>query len=124
MYKLVYRFSPIVSLLCYNKCYQRSGIKPRQVHTGLGRSRARKYLEKPLLQLRIKKDDGSERVKVHLQRELNADEAILPEVNNVLERLRLDFDLFEPLRKMLELDVSFFALRGMPENTEYLYLHL
>lgn len=61
--------------------------------TGLGRSRARKYLEKPLLQLRIKKDDGSERVKVPLQRELNADEAILPEVNNVLERLRLDFDL-------------------------------
>lgn len=92
--------------------------------TGLGRSRARKYLEKPLLQLRIKKDDGSERVKVPLQRELNADEAILPEVNNVLERLRLDFDLFEPLRKMLELDVNFFALRGMPENTEYLYLHL
>ena len=61
--------------------------------TGLGRSRARKYLEKPLLQLRIKKDGGSERVKVPLQRELNADEAILPEVNNVLERLRLDFDL-------------------------------
>ena len=56
--------------------------------------------------------------------ELNADEAILPEVNNVLERLRLDFDLFEPLRKMLELDVNFFALRGMPENTECLYLHL
>ncbi|WP_420821922.1 Pycsar system effector family protein [Pseudorhodobacter turbinis] len=27
------RFSPIVSLLCCNKCYQRSGIKPRQVHT-------------------------------------------------------------------------------------------
>ena len=25
------RFSPIVSLLCYSKCYQRSGIKPRQV---------------------------------------------------------------------------------------------
>ncbi|QCO57241.1 hypothetical protein EOK75_15900 (plasmid) [Pseudorhodobacter turbinis] len=25
------RFSPIVSLLCCNKCYQRSGIKPRQV---------------------------------------------------------------------------------------------
>ena len=73
---------------------------------------------------RSKRDDGSERVKVHLQRELNADEAILPEVNNVLERLRLDFDLFEPLRKMLELDVNFFALRGMPENTEYLYLHL
>ena len=23
------RFSPIVSLLCYSKCYQRSGIKPR-----------------------------------------------------------------------------------------------
>ena len=84
----------------------------------------RDALEKPLLQLRIKKDDGSERVKVPLQRELNADEAILPEVNNVLERLRLDFDLFEPLRKMLELDVNFFALRGMPENTEYLYLHL
>ena len=61
--------------------------------TGLGRSRARKYVEKPLLQLKIKKDDGSERVKVPLQRELNADEAILPEVNNVLERLRLDFDL-------------------------------
>ena len=87
-------------------------------------SRARKYLEKPLLQSKIKKDDGSEQVKVPLQRELNADEAILPEVNNVLERLRLNFDLFEPLRKMLELDVSFFALRGMPENTEYLYLHL
>jgi hypothetical protein len=58
------RFSPIVSLLCYNKCYQRSGITPRQIHTGLGRSRARKYLEKPLLQLKIKKDNGSERVKV------------------------------------------------------------
>ena len=92
--------------------------------TGLGRSRARKYLEKPPLQLRIKRDDGSERVKVPLQRKLNADEAILLEVNNVLERLRLNFDLFEPLRKMLELDESFFALRGMPENTEYLYLHL
>ncbi len=25
------RFSPIVRLLCCNKCYQRSGIKPRQV---------------------------------------------------------------------------------------------
>ena len=25
------RFSPIVHLLCRNKCYQRSGIKPRQV---------------------------------------------------------------------------------------------
>ncbi len=25
------RFSPVVSLLCYSKCYQRSGIKPRQV---------------------------------------------------------------------------------------------
>src|SRR6056297_2941071 len=28
------RFSPIVSLLCCSKCYQRSGIKPRQVHAG------------------------------------------------------------------------------------------
>ena len=27
------RFSPIVSLLCCSKCYQRSGIKPRQVQT-------------------------------------------------------------------------------------------
>ena len=27
------RFSPIVSLLCYSKCYQRSGIKPRQVQS-------------------------------------------------------------------------------------------
>jgi len=26
------RFSPIVSLLCCSRCYQRSGIKPRQVH--------------------------------------------------------------------------------------------
>ena len=25
------RFNPIVSLLCYTQCYQRSGIKPRQV---------------------------------------------------------------------------------------------
>ena len=24
-------FSPIINLLCYSKCYQRSGIKPRQV---------------------------------------------------------------------------------------------
>ena len=28
------RFSPIVTLLCCSKCYQRSGIKPRQVHFG------------------------------------------------------------------------------------------
>ena len=27
------RCSPIVSLLCYSKCYQRSGIKPWQGHT-------------------------------------------------------------------------------------------
>ena len=27
------RFSPIVSLLCNSKCYQRSGIKPRQVQS-------------------------------------------------------------------------------------------
>ena len=26
------RFNPIVHLLCCSKCYQRSGIKPRQVH--------------------------------------------------------------------------------------------
>ena len=26
------RFSPIVNLLCCSKCYQRSGIKPCQVH--------------------------------------------------------------------------------------------
>jgi hypothetical protein len=26
------RSIPIVHLLCCNKCYQRSGIKPRQVH--------------------------------------------------------------------------------------------
>ena len=25
-------FSPIINLLCYSKCYQRSGSKPRQVH--------------------------------------------------------------------------------------------
>ena len=34
------RFSPIVSLLCYSKCYQRSGIKPRQVQMPLGSKRA------------------------------------------------------------------------------------
>ena len=27
------RFSPIVNLLCCSKCYQRSGIKPRQVQS-------------------------------------------------------------------------------------------
>ena len=30
------RFSPMVRLLCCNKCYQRGGIKPRQVHALLG----------------------------------------------------------------------------------------
>ena len=30
------RFSPIVSLLCCNKCYQRCGIKPRQVQSVSG----------------------------------------------------------------------------------------
>lgn len=29
------RFCPIVSLLCCSKCYQRNGIKPRQVQTDL-----------------------------------------------------------------------------------------
>ena len=32
------RFSPITSLLCFSKCYQRSGIKPRQVQRSTGAS--------------------------------------------------------------------------------------
>ncbi|MGJ8589717.1 MAG: hypothetical protein ACSHXW_16335, partial [Yoonia sp.] len=40
-------FSPIVSLLWCSKCYQRSGIKPRQVH-----------IESPDIQITERGDEG------------------------------------------------------------------